>query len=553
MIEALKAFRPREYAWLLDVLSAQLAPIRLKLLLLLTLGVASSLVGLAMPLFAGEFADLLLVDSGVGFYTPALMLLALLVVRTLLDYWGGYLDGSTNFEFGLGLQETIYDRMQRLPLGATRLTHRGDYIAMFQSDAWTLVTFVFQTLLGLLPTLLTFVGAFFMMMTIDPLVAALALILIPVFVVITRLMSRRIRPVSEAAYNFQGQAFGLFEDNAEMLPLIKSSVSEARELERFRRLHKRIYDINMEQLRLQLLLTPATRLTGGVALLLALVLTTQVGGVSTVGDVVSFMLYGLMLTGPLGSFANIYGEAQSALAAVSRLDRLLAPAVEELNAGQPLHVSSPPAITLDQLCFSYRPDAPVLTYLSAQIEPGELVIITGANGVGKSTLAALLCRFAEPDHGRILFNDADLSRAPLRDVRSSIGLVYQNMALFDRTVRENLAYPEDEVDVVEAVQHTGLLDFVAELEDGVETAVGPNGQRLSGGQRQRIALARVLIQQPPVMLLDEAMSMLDKQCFASVKELLLSSQATRIVIDHDLSKWKGCGRVIDLSDMDGAQ
>jgi ABC-type multidrug transport system fused ATPase/permease subunit len=272
-------------------------------------------------------------------------------------------------------------------------------------------------------------------------------------------------------------------------------------------------------------------------LLLWLGTARMAGGELSAADLVSLMLYAMLLTQPLRSLADVYGQVQQTRGAAERVIEFLNEQPEPDDEGKP---ALPPAtgdIRFERVHFHYPGGKPVLRGLDLHIAAGETVAITGPNGVGKSTIAHLLMRLADPESGHILIDGRDIAEVSLASLRGQIGLVAQHTLLVNGTVAENIAYGQplvDQAQIEQAAKSAHAHDFITHLPDGYDTMIGDQGLLLSGGQRQRISLARTLLVDPPILILDEATSMFDpageENFIAECRDLL--GGKTVILITH---------------------
>ena len=306
------------------------------------------------------------------------------------------------------------------------------------------------------------------------------------------------------------------EENLGLLPVIKSFSREKIEAQRFDSHNEELLSLSKRQILVQSILTPAVSLLAGVGLLLLLwlgirqVVTDEIKP----ADLVSLLLYAMLMTRPISGLANVYGQVQRSRGAAERLVDFFA------EQAEPPEVALPPLehvkghIKFEGVSFAYPDRPPVLQDLDLEIKAGETIALTGINGSGKSTLAHLLLRFIQPTSGRITIDGKDISHYSLESIRSTIGLVAQRTLLLNGSVAENIAYgrydaSKDEVEG--AARAAGAHAFITQMPDAYQTIIGDQGIRLSGGQRQRLSLARTLLTNPPILILDEATAMFDPQ------------------------------------------
>jgi ATP-binding cassette, subfamily B, bacterial len=546
-------------------LLSYVTPHRAILLLAVVLMIGESAIALAHPWVAGQFAGLVLGAPGAPELDLAGLMLfwvLLLAAQSGLSFGNRYLLGSTGETMLASLRSRLYDHLQSLPLGYFHDRRRGEVLALLGNDAARISNFVTSTLVGLLPLLITFFGAFYFMFRISPGIALLAVLAVPLFFLVMKLIGRRLRPLSTEWVRTHARMFATLEENIGMLPAIKSYTREAHESDRFQRSNAQLMRIAKRQLLIESVLSPAVHLLAGLGLLALLYLSVvQIeGGTLQPADMVSILLYGMLMTRPISGLAGVYGSVQMARGAAERLIEAFSVRPEPDDAGAPglaavARISGdrtgpsglparrdpgvapvPPIdgrIQFEDVHFAYPGRPKVLDGLDLDIRAGETVAITGENGSGKSTIIHLLMRFADPDRGRILVDGIDIRTVSIASLRSQVGLVAQHVLLSNGTVHENIAYgrPDAAMEEIEAAARSAQAhEFIRRLPEGYDTVIGDQGIRLSGGQRQRLSLARALLKNPPILVLDEATAMFDPDGEAAFIETCRAELQGRTVI-----------------------
>jgi ATP-binding cassette, subfamily B, bacterial len=566
-------------------LLSYVTPHRAVLLLAVVLMIGESAIALAHPWIAGQFAGLVLESPGAPeFALVDLMLLwvLLLAAQSALSFGNRYLLGSTGETMLASLRSRLYDHLQSLPLGYFHDRRRGEVLALLGNDAAQISNFVTSTLVSLLPLLITFFGASYLMFRISPGIALLALLLVPLFFLTMKLIGRRLRPLSTEWVRTHARMFAALEENIGMLPAIKSYTREAHESDRFQRSNAQLMRIAKRQLLIESILSPAVHLLAGLGLLALLYLSVlQIeGGTLQPADMVSVLLYGMLMTRPISGLAGVYGSVQTARGAAERLleafsvrpepDDAGAPDLAEVVRGSPAPGGRPglPAqpgaaispvpllegrIQFEGVHYGYPGRPSVLEGVDLDIRPGETVALTGENGSGKSTIVHLLMRFADPDQGRILIDGIDIRDVSIASLRSQVGLVAQHVLLSNGTVRENIAYgrPDAAMEEIEAAARSAQAhEFIQRLPEGYETVIGDQGIRLSGGQRQRLSLSRALLKNPAILVLDEATAMFDPEGEAAFIDDCRTQLQDRtvILITHRPASLALADRVLRLAD-----
>jgi subfamily B ATP-binding cassette protein MsbA len=356
---------------------------------------------------------------------------------------------------------------------------------------------------------------------------ALMLVTVPVMVLATRLMGRRIRGISRQVQDTLAEASAVVEETVGGIRIVKSFAREPYERARFGEKVDFLFETAMDRTRIRSVLGPAMQLLvyGSLVLVLWVGGREVVQGRLTAGELIAFLLYASMLSGPLGSFAALYGQVQTALGSTERVFEMLdtRPEIVETPDARPL----PPIVghvVLHDVSFDYDARQPVLRQVSLEARPGQVVALVGPSGVGKTTLVNLVSRFYDPSRGRITIDGHDVRQVTLHSLRDQIGIVPQETIVFSDTIAANIRYGKldatrDEIEV--AARAANAHEFIVnELPDGYETQVGERGVKLSGGQRQRIAIARAILKNPRILILDEATSSLDTESEQLVQEAL---------------------------------
>ena len=545
-----------KYSALLYIITPQ----RRILLLILVLLVADSAAALASPWIAGMLTKSLLGGDESGLPAFQLILLAwfgLLAIKSLLGFSSSFLIGGTGENMAARLRSRVYEHLQILPMAFYQEKRPGDLLTLLSNDSRSISSFVTNTLVQLLPLTLTLAGALVIMAWLDPLIAVLAALLMPVYYLAMKILGRRIRPITSQWIKSWSAMISLVQENLGLIPAIKAFTRETLEAERFEQKNTDVLGLSRKQILIQSILSPAISFLAGAGLLL--LLWVGIGHVESgqldTAQLVSLLLYAMLLTRPVAGLANVYGQVMRTRGAADRLMDLFEVQPEPLIQGRPAIGKVHGRIEFRDLSFTY-PDRPnLLTQYNLLIEPGETIALTGPNGAGKSTLVHLLMRFIEPIDGQILVDGKDISEVDLHSLRNQIGLVAQNTLLLNGSVAENINYGNPmagEADMIKAAKSARADAFIDALPDGYDTIIGDQGVKLSGGQRQRLSLARTLLKDPPILILDEATSMFDPQGEESFIEECheLLHQRTVILITHRPASLALADRVVVMGELD---
>ncbi|MGD8625450.1 MAG: ABC transporter ATP-binding protein [Anaerolineae bacterium] len=525
--------------------------------------VAISLLNLALPWAVQQVVDLVVGDEGFGRLNRiALLLAGLFFLRAVLGLVQTYLVSWVGERVVLRLRQQIYDHVLSLSLGFFNRQRVGELVSRMTNDVQVIQAAVTSNIVMLLQQIVTTTGILVVVATMNLQLSLLLAVAIPGMVLVTRLLGRRMRHIARQVQDMLAQAASVFEETVGGIRIVKSFAREAYESDRFGQELEGLFAAAMRRTRIYAGLGPLISLLlyGSMSLVLWVGGRQVLMGRLTPGQLIAFLFYAFMLTGPLSNFATIYSQVQAALGATERIFELLdtRPEIVPAPDAHPL----PPIVghvVLDGVSFDYDPRQPVLRHVTLEARPGEVVALVGPSGVGKTTLVNLIPRFYDPTSGAITIDGQDVRRVTLRSLRDQIGVVPQETLLFSDTVAANIRYGRldaSQAEIVAAARAANAHQFIVdELPDGYETQVGERGAKLSGGQRQRIAIARAILKDPRILILDEATSSLDTESEKLVQEALdrlmhpdreIAGGRTTFIIAHRLSTITGADRIVVL-------
>ncbi|HMN38625.1 MAG TPA: ABC transporter ATP-binding protein [Hyphomicrobium sp.] len=510
---------------------------------------------LLVPWLGGRLAGSLMSESqATGVRTFALWLVAAFAAQAILRFAANHVTSISAENMRRDLRIRMYDHLQALPLGYFQERRLGEILSLVTNDILHVSNFLAGTLARSIPLLLVLAGASLQMLRIDAALAGLALILVPLFVLVTKTIGRRLRPLSRELQQQEAEAVAVLEENLNQIPAIKEFSREQIESARYASKVERIARTGSKLSAIYSALEPGVQLAASIAVVaLAWLASGRLSNGTLAPDqLVSFFLYAALLSRPVGALTSAFGQYQLASAANARLTDVLNERIEAVSKPDKTATRFKGRVEFRDLCFCYPGRTPVLRGLNLGISAGEVIALTGANGAGKSTLVHLLLRLYEPQSGQILIDGIDIADLDLYTLRSQIGIVPQSVLLANATIAQNISFarPAAEPAEIEAAAKLAQAhEFIAALASGYDTPIGDNGIRLSGGQRQRIALARALLKNPPILVLDEATAMFDPEAEASFVAACADAlqRRTVILITHRPASLALASRVIALS------
>lgn len=519
----------------------------------------SGLLLLAFPYFAGMLLDVASAKSNPYFGSinqVALVLLAILFVQSIFSFLRVYSFSLTSERALSDLRQSLFKKLVWSPLSFFDNSRVGELMSRITSDVALLQDALTTTLAELIRQLIILIGGSILILFLAPKLTVFMLLTFPVLIVLAMIFGKGIRKMSAKTQDRLAETNTIVEEALQSIAVVKAFTNEALEIFRYKKSLNEVVKIALRTSRYR-------------GLFISFVVFTLFGAIVAVGwygaslvqqgemdgkVLFSFIIYTAFIGGSIAGLGDIYSQLQKAVGASDRLLQILdQPDEQELTDDQRLHLSG--EIVFDHVSFAYptRPDFPVLKELDFKIKSGEKIALVGKSGSGKSTIINLLSRFYPVTEGKVSVDGNDIQSYHLTGYRHNIGIVPQEVILFGGSIEENIAYGKPGAsfdEIKDAARKANAFDFIESFPEGFKTLVGERGVKLSGGQRQRIAIARAILKDPAILILDEATSSLDAQSEVLVQQALekLMEGRTTIVIAHRLSTIKKVDRIFVIND-----
>ena len=507
-------------------------------------------------LFKSVVDDVLISKNMLMLNLICIFLVIIFALKAFTTYWQKYLMSEAGQSVVMDLRINLYDHMQRMSLKKIYASRVGELMSRVTNDVAILQNLISTTFIDITFNMMTFLGMFGFILYINWKLTCLIILVLPVIAFLLSYASKRLRKAGHSVQEHLADIAATAQEAFSAIRVVRSFATEDEELSRFRKANLENYKALLKSVSIQGILAGVIE----VFLICALAVIFWVGGRNVIngtltpGELVSFTGYIAFMVQPIRSVMNQMGTLQTGLAAAERIFEMFDVPIESENENKNLeNFKINGAIKFENVSFYYEDAQDVLKNIDLEIQPGEKIAIVGPTGSGKSTLVDLIPRFYEPSSGKIFIDGKDIREFNLKNLRRQIGIVPQECILMKGTLAFNIAYGLEEIDmkkIIEACEIAGIREFIESLPDKYESQTGERGVTLSGGQRQRIAIARAIIRDPGILILDEATSSLDMGVERQVQKALDRAMKgrTSLIIAHRLTTVREADRILVLKD-----
>lgn len=519
--------------------------------------ILSSLSSLAFPKAMGSLIDAATLAKGLSNINQiALIIMGILFVQSIFSFFRVIWFVEVAENSLADLRKDTYYKLITLPMSFFSQRRVGELNSRISADLSQIQDSITTTIAEILRQVIVFIGGVIALSFVSGKLTLMMLGVFPILVIVAVVFGRYIRKISRKAQDQLAESNVIVEETLQGISNVKAFVNEAYESARYKSAMAKVVALALR----------GAKFRGAFASFIifclfgAIVTVVWYGsslvqtGEITVGDLTSFILYSTFVGAAMGSFAELYAQLQKTFGATERVLELLKEKNEDIRIDvkqSDIEKNIKGNIRFEHVAFSYpsRKEVEVLKDINFQAKAGERIAVVGPSGAGKSTLASLILRFYDIDSGKIYFDDVDAQNYTLSDIRNQIAIVPQDVLLFGGTIKENIAYGKinaSDEEIVEAAKKANAHQFISSFPEAYETVVGERGVKLSGGQRQRIAIARALLKNPSILILDEATSSLDSESERLVQEALevLMKDRTSIIIAHRLSTIREADQIL---------
>ena len=538
-------------------LAMYLSPYKLTLSVVLVFVLAYILLGLLEPYLIGRAIDQYIATRQIrGLSSLALLLLVAYVLDNGFQAASSWLMARISQDALRRLRRDLFEHLQKLSIQFFDSHTAGELMSRLTNDIDAINQAVSQNVVSLVASVLSLLGIIIAMFILNPWLAIAALLVVPIMFWFTNFVARYTRKGFRNLQKELGEINSVMEESISGQRVVKAFRRSETAIERFRASNERVYAAGVYANTYALMLMPLTNVLGNffVIVLVGLGGYLALQSLVTVGMIATFIAYAQNFIQPLRQLANMYNSIQAALAGAERVFEIIDTAAEVDNASDaPLPTPVKGDVQFTDVSFGYLPNQPIIKHMTLEAKAGQTIALVGPTGAGKTTMINLLTRFYEINEGRIAIDGHDIRDVSKSDLRQKLGIVLQDTFLFADTVMENIRYGRLDATDEECIEAAKLADadhFIRQLPQGYETKLSERASNLSQGQRQLLSIARAILADPSILILDEATSSVDTRTEARIQKALLRLMRgrTSFVIAHRLSTIRDADQVVVIRD-----
>lgn len=485
-----------------------------------------------------------------------LALLGLYLIKIVFRFLASYMSHVGSWKLVANMRTKVYDHMQKLSMGFFHDKQTGQLMSITINDVRTFESLIAHAIPDLAANILVLTGVAVILFSMNSKLAALTLVPVPLLIVATQVYAQRVRPSFRLAQEKIAELNAILQDNFSGLKEIQVFNKQEQERERVDDKSQSHMVAMLRALRQGAIYHPAIEFLTSLGTVIVIFFggLLAIQGTMRGSDIVGFMLYLNLFYRPITMLARLMEDVQQAYAGGERVFKVLDTSPDIADAPGAVDIAhSSGHIAFENVSFGYNDGQTVLENINFEAKPGQMIALVGPTGVGKTSIISLIARFYDPREGRITLDGRDLRDITLHSLREQISVVLQDVFLFNGTIAENIAYGNDNAtreEIIAAAKIARAHDFIMETEQGYDTPIGERGVRLSGGQKQRLAIARAVLRNAPILILDEATSAVDVETEAEIQAAIdaLAGTRTIIVIAHRLSTVKRADTILVLDE-----
>lgn len=563
--------RPRNFNETTTKLLKYLSPYKFKLIVVILFAIASTVFFIIGPKILGKattkiFEGLVskvsgIKGAGIDFEyigNIILWLIGLYLISAICSFIQGYIVSGVSQDVSYNLRKKISKKINRLPLNYFDNTTHGEVLSRVTNDVDTVSQTLNQGMSQMITSITTLIGVLVMMISISWQMTIIAILILPISLLLILAVVRRSQKYFKAQQESLGRVNGHIEEVYSGHNVMKAFNAEKEEIEKFRNINQQLYNSAWKSQFLSGMMMPIMAFVGNLGYVFVAILGGwfTIKNIIEVGDILSFIQYIRNFTQPINQVAQISNVLQSTLAAAERVFEFLEEDEVIEDAKTPVKLKEVKGrITFENVKFGYNEDKIIINNFSCDIKPGQKVAIVGPTGAGKTTIVKLLMRFYEINDGRILFDGIDIRNFTRKDLRSMFGMVLQDTWLFSGSIMENIRYGRldaTDEEVIEAAKSAHAHRFIMTLPDGYDTIINEEASNISQGQKQLLTIARAILANPKVLILDEATSSVDTRTEILIQKAMdnLMKGKTSFIIAHRLSTIRDADLILVMKDGD---